>query len=131
MTLSSHRIADIRRVRVELIDFNIIDLVAPFTRAGLLLVFLHDLRVMRVDDGGDFIMKIIKIFPHIARFMNRFGLIIIRPIVIIDGIWVSRLDLHITAAIISVSVHAETLMIDTLITRLSYISLRCKTWLSM
>ena len=126
MTLSSHSIADIRCVRVEL--STIIDLVAPFTRAGLLLAFLHDF--MRVDGDGDFIIKVIKIFPHITRFNNLIGLIIFGPIIKDDGIWV-RFNLHIAAAFIRVSVHAETLMIDTLITRLSYISLRCKTWLSM
>ena len=63
--------------------------------------------------------------------MNRFGLIIIGPIVFNDDIQVSILNQLITAAFSRVSAHAETLVIDTLITGLSYISLRYKTWLNI
>ena len=98
MTLSSHRIADIRRVRVEL-RIYIIDLVAPFTRAGLLLVFLHDFEVMRVDDDGDFnIRNLINFYAPFARFKNQIGLIIFGPIVVNDDIRVSNLTQLIAAA---------------------------------
>ena len=131
MTLSSHRIADIRWVRVELID-NYIDLVTPFTRAGLLLVLLHDFRVRRFDDGGDFIIKnFLILYAPIARFMNRFGLIIIGPIVRDDGTRFSMLNQLIRVDFIRVSAHAEPLMIDTLITGLGYISQRYKSWLNL
>ena len=88
---------------------------------------------MRVDDDGDFSIRNYKLILDaiVARFRNRFGLTIIGPIIDnITGIQVDRLHPLVAAAFSRVSPHADPLVIDTLITGLSYISLRHRTWLN-